>query len=648
MARYGFTLGLVPVQGWIADSRRSWDLKAGSAFLSWLMAKVLAKLTQDERLETTIHLPHTPSGTSFETLAEQPFSEVLQAPYGIPNRASGTLEAPEAETIRQTLASLQTLVDQAFQLWKDEFLAADQFPKDLELTLVPHLDTYQERTSGGADCPISVVWAAVPLEGDSTLGDLLGHLDRLYLDVKRTRPVRPWLWGASVGKCNQCGKREAIGPQPAEGTTERSGAFRAWRDWYDDLGLDSWVEQGFRIDRGERLCPICLTRRNAGYARGSQHPRAAFPSTGEIAAAPWLAAIERAVNEDGQPEEPGPARFRRETLRKALEAVRTTRAAKSDLGRALLTSEETLRRDLEDDAQELIARRRALDQAIRAWNETRPRGEQPLALSPSHYLALLVFDGDDMGRHVREEPHEVPARMHTFAEQVRAILDGAGAAVFYLAGDEGLAMVPAAVGLGTAQQIRDAFRNVFGGSAEAPTLSAALSFFEYSRPLGGAIGAAHESLSMAKARTGKDALAASVETASGNRWTLRRPWGPAWDRVSAVIDLIRSGALSTGWPYDAERFVRSLPEEAWARPESADAGREELRRLFFRSVPAREVRPEERFAHREDRWNASGGPGWLTDLDPESAGTVAELFHLVSFLARQVTDSPPGEEGEAA
>jgi len=225
MPRYGFTLGIVPVQGWIADSRRSRDLKAGSAFLSWLMAKVLARLTEAEGLETAIRLPHTPSGASFSTLAKQSFSEVLEAPYGIPNRASGTLEASEVETIRQTLDSLQSLVDRSFQLWKDEFLAADQFPKDLELTLLSHLDTYQKRTAGGADCPISLVWAAVPLEGDPELGELLGRLDRLYLDVKRTRPVRPWLWGAPVGKCNQCGKREAIGPQPSEETTDRSAAF---------------------------------------------------------------------------------------------------------------------------------------------------------------------------------------------------------------------------------------------------------------------------------------------------------------------------------------------------------------------------------------------------------------------------------------
>ena len=44
MTSYVFSLGLIPVQEWIAQARRSRDLRAGSVFLWHVMAKLLARL----------------------------------------------------------------------------------------------------------------------------------------------------------------------------------------------------------------------------------------------------------------------------------------------------------------------------------------------------------------------------------------------------------------------------------------------------------------------------------------------------------------------------------------------------------------------------------------------------------------------------
>lgn len=44
MATYVFSLGLIPVQEWIAEARRSRDLRAGSVFLCHVMARLLTDL----------------------------------------------------------------------------------------------------------------------------------------------------------------------------------------------------------------------------------------------------------------------------------------------------------------------------------------------------------------------------------------------------------------------------------------------------------------------------------------------------------------------------------------------------------------------------------------------------------------------------
>jgi hypothetical protein len=76
---YVFSLGLVPVQEWIAEARRSRDLKAGSAFLAYVMWCLLARL---EKEGATILLPWPPPD-GFQAKAPKLFAQTLDQ-YGIP------------------------------------------------------------------------------------------------------------------------------------------------------------------------------------------------------------------------------------------------------------------------------------------------------------------------------------------------------------------------------------------------------------------------------------------------------------------------------------------------------------------------------------------------------------------------------------
>jgi hypothetical protein len=620
MTTYVFSLGLIPVQEWIEKARRSRDLRAGSVLLCHLMAGVLVHLR--EHLKADIRLPaESPdSPDSLFTDLAKDFATALRRDYGIPNRASGYCEAQDEVRIREVFGLLErNVVQVAWQKLKAKYLTGgtgvsggtggnDRALGERFWRNLAELESYRTALVTAEDCPVSLVWVARPAAFPrEDLRRNLADVDRLYSEVKRSRPLRPWPFGQAIGKCNQCGQREAIGP---------TSSFAGWLDWHQALGEETAVQRGVRFDPGERLCYVCLTRRLAGYAKEF---REGFPSTGEMAAKPW---IEQAETDP--------------RLRALLAELRATETGRLDLARALFVAANTLR--TQGDAAAAAVRDR-IDLRITEWNRERGerRGEKrpgPLPRRPPAYLALLAFDGDDMGRHVRQAPEEMPARMQRFATTAKDLLEKHGAEPFYLAGDEGLAMAPAGRALDLALALHRAFGEVFP-TAPAPTLSLGIAFFEYSQPMAGALRAVHETLAAAKRLPGKNALGVAVQTASGSRWSIADHWGAPWDGVGRAVGWVRAGQLAGGWAYDVETFLGTLPPSLW---EEADLSpvRDEVRRLFFRRFEAAgataEIRRRVRQAAWEtlrpaEWWQGDGGPG---ELRPRP-----EQFHLIGFLARQ-------------
>lgn len=643
-----FSLGIVPVQDWIQQARRSRDLRAGSVILWHLMARVLARL--EEEADADVRVPRPPQGSeSFAELAAGGLPRALSQEYGVPNRASGYLPAADADGAAELLGSLQAEVIEAWWgEWRGDMLSPRRFAKpeesDFWQHLAPHLGAYEKRVGAAGDCPFSLAWVSrtverVPPESDvELLRRHLAEIDRLFSQVKRTRPVRPWPAGDRVGKCNQCAQREALGP---------AGDFDAWRAWHRELADHAWVRPGYRLSPGERLCWVCFAKRITGYLGGTG--RQDFPSTGGVAAAPWLARVRRIG-----------------ALREPLAALERSALGQEDLGRALHLPEEVPATSAESgDAARAaaIAAAKTLRTAIAEWNRDRAgragtdgkagdEPPQPLPDRPDRYLALLAFDGDSMGERLRAAPDRIPAAMADFAGRVHDLLGPSHATAFYLGGDEGLVMAPAAPALALAMQIRDAFATSFTGICDPPpTLSLGLAFFEHTRPIAGAIRTAQESLAAAKRLDAtKNALAVSVLTASGSAWRVVEPWGPGWERLDAAAALVRDGRLAAGWAYDVERFLAGLDPEAWAELAATDPEtvRTEVKRLFFRRLLAARQRNGETGATNGERdadterrrrqalWQAIQGPTWW---DPEPGrprqAPLPEQFRMIGFLARR-------------
>ena len=612
MANYVFTLGLIPVQDWIAQARRSRDLRAGSVFLWHLVARLLTRLRR-ELAGVEIWTPKV-TDTELDRLAGLSFGDALAQPYGIPNRASGWCSAQDDRDLRRAFQALEGEVAVAWREFRDEGMgwlkrvASASFWSDVE----PHWAAYRNSTSGGEDAPLTLVWSALPApHPHEQRRENLEAAFGLFADVKRSRPARAWPFGKPVGKCTQCGQREAMGP---------IGGFNAWQRWHSRQDEDPWIATGYRLDPGERLCYVCLAKRSASYEE-----RESFPSTGEVAARCWLKRVEKV------PE-----------LKEIVDRLRSTPLGREDFGRALLGSIKGLP---EEEREEVLNLRSEIRKAIGRYN-LQPGVLEPISPTPPTYLALIVFDGDDMGRRVLADPEGTPQALASFAHKARARLEEKGAERFYLAGDEGLAMAPAETALDLVFELRAELTAAFAEIGGSATLSAGIAFFEHGRPMRGAILAAHKALRSAKEMEGKSALGVAVETASGSRWGLTAHWGDDWTRIRQAAKLIRTGRLSPGWAYDAERFLETLPADEW-NTAVAEAARAELRRLFLRRVRVDGKTAADRREARRQEWELLGGNTWWR-IDSHGAipPPQPQQLHLIGFLARQASALEAGAAEE--
>lgn len=678
MSRYSFSLGVVPVQAWIAEASRSRDLRAGSTFLSWLMAKLLVHLEEVLSVDETPRIPLEPEleqGSGFfRRLAEGTFAAALAKEYSIPNRASGFCEDGKRRVEDIFPALFDEVVEPTWRAWKKDFLTSppnsDGAATYLE-SLAAHRAAYEERVGQAGDCPFQVVWVVRRLDArddglavrgfrgwlarfvpswlqpsageeetppepgrdDSDDRDPLQDVHHLYSQVKRSRRIRPWKGapeeGRGIPKCTVCGRRESSGP---------TAAMEDWRDFHRKNDEEGWVKHGWRIDPGERLCYVCLARRLSAYA----NPDGAFPSTAAVAAAPWIAAVKAAG---------GKVAAALETF----EGAATGPVDKGDVPRALYASPRELRE------RDLVGVLKARDELLKAVATHRQpgagdrSGEARLpAPEPPSYLALVAFDGDDMGGHVDEDPTGVPEKLNAFAADARECLTyPGGPAIFYLGGDEGLALLPAAGALAQVRDLRERFVTRF--AEEGATLSAGLVFFEQKRPMGGALREARRLLQVAKSAPprpgspkGKDSLAVAVETASGSRWKLAAPWGPVWQRIAAAVEMVDTGNLASGWAYDVESFLRSMDDGSWTGVASQpELVRHEVRRLLHRRVTARAgKRAEDRRRWAEASWRGDlQGERLWEKVGSGPALRDAEQFHLIGFLARQLATAPPAGAG---
>ena len=290
----------------------------------------------------------------------------------------------------------------------------------------------------------------------------------------------------------------------------------------------------------ERLCAVALVKRLfpkvAREALGWDVDASHWPSTVYVGAMPWVRRVvsalprQAAAYADAVKQSAGDDVFSMQCPSFGPDMRAAGSFAKLDanyLYREFVTSER--RCPLVDGAG--IEVRRDLAEMLKDIYEAKDEDGRQLG-PPSSFYALLLADGDRLGRLVGELGGEVVSKaLATFTRGVPAVVEKYDGVTVYAGGDDVLAMLPVPNALACAEALSDAYRSTFAGTRakDRATLSAAVIFAQVRLPLSYVLGEAHRLLdAVAKDANGRDSLAAAVYKPGG----LHCQWVTTWARRS--------------------------------------------------------------------------------------------------------------------
>lgn len=574
-----FALG--PVQGFIAQSRRTADGWMGSYLLSYLAGRAIAAVESNPDLKLVI--PDS-DARMLHAIRQEKFSA----------------------TDEQSVAALPNTV--VFRV---------------PSTLVP-LDV-------GQDCEhavrlhwkeiVDAIWAARVDAGGTTLGELLAPAKDTWTAQTGRHWEAYWAWGANTpeafqnlaarkalrdfpsweelgDRCTVCSQRMPL-LDPAHGSangTMRDAAKKTWELW--EQRLNALPRDAPRTlvapDGKERLCAICLIKRLVPWTFNPVSELwvgrlGGFPSTSTMCTVKFRAdvleaavttpALMAALRDYEKSIRDGDSELAKGTLPSGIfealddlaknTALRT--AFKGDL-------DSLLRRDGDFYLYgESVANERgfaAKHQQINAvYHRFLEAADTAGIERPPIYYALLAMDGDNMGAFMENIDNSggsttgVSAVLNAFAHGVPGTVKDCGGQTIFAGGDDVLALLPFDDAVPAAIKLRNAFRSTFSAYEDAPTISAGLVFAHHQAPLGRVIQAAQAVLkSGAKAAPDKNAIAIQRFMRGGPGDTFVASWSDL-GRFETLIDTMarrdqsgrrRSSELAGRTVYGLRRFADVL------------------------------------------------------------------------------------------
>lgn len=527
-------MSIGPVQGFVAQARRTRDLLVGSFLLSYLSACAVAEVYRRGG-----HVVYPAIGRTGDDIQDGLVRAVLEgqwpegAPFigSVPNRFHAKLPAHVGP---------DELVTALCEAWR-------RIANAVWTEFVEPVAACGNGTRTIWDRQVEGFWEVMWAVGDATVLD-------------RRKNWRTYVPTVEPGdKCMLIPTLQELSGYERHANREAQDAF--WRALRSKLRAR---ELAYELQPNERLCAIALIKRLvvhvARKAFGWPIPEdvVRFPSTSYLAAVPWLKDVARKVARNDMlvkrladyvalAERVGDAMGRgvweHGTVIPSIAETVTAigqgdeRAARfwrlngnfyfqSDLGNPRLW-EGTV-----DDARRWEDVRRLRDALLKEW-EGRQRSERwglrGQIGEPSPFYAVLLMDGDLMG-HVRETvgAETVARSLEAFSKEVPQRIRDHDGLLIYAGGDDVLALLPLDTALDAAVTLQRDYRNAFAREGATATISAAVVFAHHHLPLQNVIRSAHELLDdVAKEQTGRDSLAVAVWKASGSVITWAAPWAAA-------------------------------------------------------------------------------------------------------------------------
>ena len=272
----------------------------------------------------------------------------------------------------------------------------------------------------------------------------------------------------------------------------------------------------------ERLCAIALVKRLfpkvAPAALGWEVDTSHWPSTVYVGAVPWIRRVKSVAPEEGRKY----ADAVRDNVPQNVLAERhppfagLNDSAAGDFSK--LDANYFLRDWVQDKRRCPLADSAAdgtRDELVRQLETLYDAEDEDGRLGPPPaFYALLLADGDRLGELVSVlDGQRVGEALAAFTGEVRRIVEDHYGVTVYAGGDDVLAMLPVLNALTCAEALSERYRNAFADTDARgdATLSAAVVFPHMRLPLNYALGEAHRLLdTVAKDDNGRNSLAAAV------------------------------------------------------------------------------------------------------------------------------------------
>jgi CRISPR-associated protein Cmr2 len=527
-----FTLG--PVQGFVAQSRRTRDLWAGSFLLSLLSGHAM-KAVLDKG--GSIAFPDVTHDKLLEAIRFQQGTPEIGS---IPNRFKAIVPDDfDGSDCKQAVLTAWRRVADA--VWKNYVSPVDGGGNDVQAIWDRQIENF---------------WDMAWVIGDEEQND------SSWLDQRKNwRTYQP---------SHECGDhctlmgdwQELSGFIRAQDSKKQDGFWKAMRD-----------NLGGSLDLGdsERLCAIALIKRLyplvAEQAIGWKLHVRNWPSTSYMAAIPWLSAA------DATPEAASYLATV-ERIRQASEGYKpfgeynttlgclqnASKFAKLDGGyfhKSAVENKKTVSLPDEDARQRILEHLTKVNQAV--------------GNAASSFYVLLLMDGDSLGKLLQNAGgNSVSQALATFTDGVGGIVRDHCGKTVYAGGDDVLALLPLDQALDAAQKLREHYLKAFeqNNLQNKSTISAAVIFAHYNQSFRAVLKEAHHQLDdVAKEQNGRDSIAVSVLTGSGR--TVQ--WVSSWNEETSskiITDLLSELAkkfesdYSSGFFYNIRERFELLTDES--------------------------------------------------------------------------------------
>jgi len=519
-----FLCSIGPVQDFIASARRSRDLWYGSWLLSEL-SKAIAKYISDTYGFNSLVFPYPKNKDDLEP----------EKSFNVPNKIVAILDKFSGDAGKDIKNAMYERLE---NLWGNA-----------ESQINGPLDDSMLAKSQVMDLP-EFYWAAVPFESTNDYQIARTKGEAILAARKNTRDFAQII-GANKPKSSLDGIRESVIPEtsyPKKGDSDKEKVKKI-----HDLYLN------FHARQAEQLSGVDLLKR-----LGPCPDKPEFPSTSDLAASPFFFGINN--NDSTNKTEESMIKEIKGILKKydwkeADISEKRSLVFESRLGEYLPIKEDRLhaRRELSNILEKYAGKRK-----------------------PNPYYALLIADGDNMGKVIdtktSPEDHRMLSRdISRFAVGVATLIKKYEGTCIYAGGEDILAYLPLHKVLACVKELQSKFRSMMlshtfkgeDGSQKQPTLSGAIVIAHHLTPLSDVFNSARNAEKEAKQIKGKNGITIVLNKRSGAKRMIKDKWPDIVKRLAEMIELNRKGWISSGTAYELQQLHHDLSGIGIENEESA-------------------------------------------------------------------------------